>query len=140
MIAIVAAVSGVLFAVGLGLSGMTQPARVIGFLDVGGAWDPSLLVVMMGAVGVYAVAYRLSRRLERPFLAPGFADISPRALDARLLAGAAIFGVGWGIAGFCPGPALASLGAGLPEAGLAVLGMVLGAVVHRLVTRRPPSG
>lgn len=128
---------GLIFAVGLGLSGMTQPTRVIGFLDVGGAWDPSLLFVMASATLVYGVAYRLSRRLERPLVAQIFADVSKRTLDARLLVGAAIFGLGWGLAGFCPGPAIASLGAGVPEAGLAVFGMFLGSLVHHLVTREP---
>lgn len=100
-------VSGVLFAAGLALSGMTDPAKVIGFLDVGGDWQPALAFVMGGALAVYAVAYRVAlARGVKLHLAP------ESKIDAKLLTGAVIFGAGWGLVGYCPGPALVSLGAG----------------------------
>ncbi len=111
MNAIVAFGCGLLFAVGLGLSGMTQPGKVVGFPDVAGAWDPSLAFVMIGALAVFAPAYRWSRRLAAPLGAPGFVDAAERTIDARLVGGAALFGAGWGLSGFCPGPAIVSLGA-----------------------------
>lgn len=104
--------SGALFGIGLGVGGMTQPAKVLGFLDVAGHWDPSLLFVMGGAVTVYLFGHRaLLARRTRPLCAARFDLPSKKSVDARLIAGAVLFGVGWGIAGFCPGPGLASLGA-----------------------------
>lgn len=117
-------VAGGLFGAGLALSGMTDPARVIGFLDVFGAWDPALLVVMAGAVGVYGVGMLVLRRFgSRTLKLPSTAS-SP--IDRRLVIGAAIFGVGWGLGGFCPGPALANLGALRAEALLFVPAMAIG--------------
>lgn len=104
--------SGALFGLGLGVGGMTQPAKVLGFLDVTGHWDPSLLFVMGGAVTVYLFGRRaLLGRRSRPLCAVRFDLPGKKPIDARLIAGALLFGVGWGIAGFCPGPGLASLGA-----------------------------
>ena len=117
---------GLLFALGLGLSGMTQASKVTGFLDVAGAWDASLAFVMLGAVGVFAPVYAWSRRRRAPLLDSG-------TIDARLLGGAAIFGVGWGISGFCPGPAIASLGALTPAALVFVSAMLVGMWVVRRV-------
>jgi len=127
-------VSGALFALGLSLSGMTEPARVIGFLDVTGAWDPSLAFVMGGAVTVFAVLYQvIVRRLAQPLVAETF-HLPPRArIDAKLLVGAALFGVGWGLAGLCPGPALVALGAGKVEAALFTLAMVAGSWLASLL-------
>ena len=117
-------VAGGLFGSGLAISGMTDPARVIGFLDLFGAWDPALLVVMAGAVGVYGVGMLVLRRFgSRTLKLPSTAS-SP--IDRRLVIGAAIFGVGWGLGGFCPGPALANLGALRTEALLFVPAMALG--------------
>ena len=100
---------GVLFAVGLGVSGMTLPEKVIGFLDVsGGEWDPALAFVMGGAVVVYAIGYRLVTRREAPQFAASFSLPRRRDIDLRLLGGAALFGAGWGLGGYCPGPALVS--------------------------------
>lgn len=96
--------AGALFAVGLGVSGMTLPSKVIGFLDVTGDWDPSLAFVMVGAIGVYAAFLRLFPRRAAP---PSIA--ASRPIDRRLIAGAALFGIGWGLSGYCPGPALTSL-------------------------------
>jgi len=104
--------SGLLFAVGLGVGGMTQPAKVIGFLDITGNWDPALMFVIAGAIGTYSLIYRLSRRRNAPVLATNFQVPTRKDVDRRLLAGAAIFGAGWGLGGFCPGPALTSLASG----------------------------
>ena len=108
----VAAVSGVLFGVGLALGGMTQPRKVLGFLDLFGAWDPSLAFVMLGAISVHFVAYRVSRGSAAPFFADEFALPTRRNVDAQLVLGSAVFGVGWGLAGYCPGPAIVSLASG----------------------------
>ena len=97
---------GVLFAVGLGVSGMTQPSKVIGFLDIFGDWDPSLIFVMGGAVGVNLLLYRLTMKRRHPLLEAAFVIPSRRHINARLVGGAAMFGVGWGLSGYCPGPAL----------------------------------
>lgn len=105
-------VLGALFALGLGLSGMTQPAKVLGFLDVAGAWDPTLLFVMGSAVVVNFIGFRLTAGRPHPLLAARFDIPSRRDIDLPLLAGAAIFGLGWGLAGFCPGPALVALAGG----------------------------
>lgn len=117
-------VAGGLFGTGLAISGMTDPARVIGFLDVFGAWDPALLFVMGGAVGVYGLGMLLLRRVGRQGLKLPSASSSP--INRRLVIGAAIFGVGWGLGGFCPGPALANLGALRAEALLFVPAMAIG--------------
>jgi uncharacterized membrane protein YedE/YeeE len=102
--------SGALFAAGLVLAGMTEPAKVIGFLDFFGNWDPSLALVMLGAIAVHHVAYRLVMKRDSPVFAAAFHLPTRRDADARLIAGSALFGVGWGLAGYCPGPALTSIG------------------------------
>ena len=132
---LVACAGGALFSLGLAMSGMTDPAKVIGFLDVTGEWDPTLLFVMAGAVMVFGIAWRVSRRLRAPVLAPGFPEL-PERIDRRLLLGALLFGAGWGLAGYCPGPALASLGAGAAGSAPFVLAMIAGMYLHQLVTRR----
>jgi uncharacterized membrane protein YedE/YeeE len=108
--------SGVLFGIGLALSGMTRPAKVLAFLDVAGAWDPSLAFVMLGAIAVFAPLYLLIRRRSRPVLAPDFVVAPTAPIDAKLIAGAVLFGLGWGAVGFCPGPALVSAGTAAPAA------------------------
>ena len=129
--------SGVIFGLGLVVSGMTDPANIIGFLDVAGDFRPSLALVMAGAVGVYAVAIRLGGRSFRVSIAPG-ARVQP-----ALIAGAAIFGVGWALAGYCPGPALVALGAGRPSAVIfalaSVAGMALADVARGALSRRAPA-
>lgn len=107
-----AGLAGLLFALGLGLGGMMDPARVQGFLDFAGHWDPTLAFVMGGALAVHAPLTWLIRRRKAPVLAPAFPDVSNHPLDWRLLGGSALFGVGWGLSGYCPGPALASLASG----------------------------
>jgi uncharacterized protein len=124
-------VSGLVFALGLGISGMTRPVKVIGFLDFFGAWDASLAFVMLGAVVVYFFAYRWSGRMRSPWLAASFALPTRRDFDARLIVGATIFGAGWGLGGFCPGPALTALASGALPAIIFVIAMVLGMYVHR---------
>jgi len=127
-------VSGVVFALGLGISGMTRPVKVIGFLDFFGAWDASLAFVIVGAIAVYFVAYRFSRTMPSPLLAPDFSLPKRSDLDSKLVLGAAIFGVGWGLSGFCPGPALTSLASGAPAVMIFVAAMVLGMYAHSWVT------
>jgi uncharacterized membrane protein YedE/YeeE len=109
---------GLLFGIGLVISGMADPAKVLNFLDLAGSWDPSLAFVMGGAVVVAFFGYRLVLGRKRPLLAPDFQLPTRSAIDGRLVAGAAIFGLGWGLGGFCPGPALTSLG--LAETGTLV--------------------
>ena len=134
---LVAFVAGVVFAVGLGISGMTNPAKVIGFLDVTGAWDPSLALVMGGAIGVHLLFAQWSRKAERPLWADAFVLPRRADVDRRLIAGAALFGLGWGTAGYCPGPALVSL-IGLTSGALTFCAsMVVGiAVFHAFAATR----
>lgn len=108
----VAFVAGLIFALGLGFAGMTQPARVIGFLDFAGDWDPTLAFVMGSAVLTSSLLFALARRRSTPLLAGRFEWPTRTDLDGRLIAGAAVFGIGWGLAGYCPGPAIVSLPSG----------------------------
>ncbi|ULU25778.1 DUF6691 family protein [Dyella terrae] len=126
MKSLMALLAGLLFGAGLGIAGMTQPVIVLGFLDVGGAWNPRLLFVMAGAVLTTAIGYRLVWRARKPRLEASFEMPSARRIDGRLLVGSALFGIGWGIAGYCPGPALASLGSGIGSVWLLVASMMLG--------------
>ena len=132
---IAALISGSLFGLGLSISGMLDPHRVRGFLDVTGAWDPSLIFVLAGGVIVAMIGYRLSRLLPRPLLDRRFDLPTKTAIDAPLLLGSAIFGIGWGIAGFCPGPAIASLTLGIGPAFLFVVTMLLGMIAHDRLIR-----
>lgn len=102
--------AGLLFGLGLAVSGMTDPARVLGFLDVAGAWDPTLMFVLGGAVMTTFIGYRLVFRRSAPVLGGVFQLPTKKELDAKLLGGAALFGIGWGLSGYCPGPAIASIG------------------------------
>jgi len=129
---IIAFACGVTFALGLGIGGMTQPVRVLAFLDVAGDWDPRLALVMLGAIAVYAPVYRLALRRGRPSFATAFELPTRRDIDGRLLTGAVLFGVGWGLAGLCPGPALTSLASGKPAALVFVTAMAVGIGVSRL--------
>lgn len=130
MSALVATLAGVLFAVGLALSGMTRPDKVIGFLDLFGDWDPSLAFVMGGAVAVHAVTRRLVLKRPRPIFQPRFSPPDPLPLwSARLIGGSALFGVGWGLAGYCPGPAIVALGSGALGPIVFVAAMLFGMMV-----------
>ena len=118
------------------ISGMTDPARILGFLDVTGTWDPTLAFVMAGALGVNAVAYALTRRRAGPVLGERFHLPTRRDIDLPLVVGAAIFGLGWGLVGFCPGPGLAALATGSSSALLFVVGLVAGTLAWRLIPSR----
>lgn len=123
---LVAFFSGLIFALGLGVSGMTHPAKVVGFLDVLGDWDPSLALVMVGAIGVYAAVGVVARRMGEPWFAERFHWPTRQDVDARLLGGAAIFGVGWGLAGYCPGPGVVALASGAGGPAIFVASMLAG--------------
>ncbi len=128
--------SGIFFALGLGISGMTQPGKVTAFLDFAGAWDPSLAFVMVGAIAVYALGSRLVLRRRQPVLAGSFQIPTNRKLDGRLFLGAALFGIGWGLAGFCPGPALVSLSSLQTASILFVVAMLIGILVGGKIPSR----
>jgi hypothetical protein len=129
--------AGALFGLGLAVSGMINPQKVIGFLDFAGDWDPTLMLVMGGALLVTIPAFRLILKRPRPLLADGFALPTKSALDARLLGGATLFGVGWGLSGFCPGPAVAALATGLMPVFAFVAAMVAGMALYGLLFERP---
>jgi hypothetical protein len=121
---------GLLFGLGLILSGMTDPGKVLGFLDLAGRWDPSLAFVMGGAIGASVFAFALARRRSTALLGGAMHLPSRREIDAPLVVGSLVFGVGWGLAGFCPGPALVALGAGHWQALVFTLAMVVGMLAH----------
>lgn len=125
--------AGLLFGLGLLVSGMSDPAKVLGFLDLSGHWDPSLAFVMAGAVAVSALGTLAARRRGRPLLAPRLEIPTRRDLDLPLVAGAAIFGLGWGLAGLCPGPALTLLTVAPAQAATFVAAMIAGMLLVRLV-------
>ena len=127
---------GLLFGIGLILSGMTDPGKVIGFLDLSGAWDPSLALVMGGAIVVGVFAFALAKKRTTTFLGGALQLPTSNDIDKRLLAGSLIFGAGWGLAGFCPGPAIVSLGSGQPKAAVFVLAMLVGMALFEWSERR----
>jgi uncharacterized membrane protein YedE/YeeE len=131
--------SGLLFGLGLIVSQMVNPAKVIGFLDIFGHWDPSLAFVMGGAVALSAAGYALIRRRGHPLLAPRFELPTRRDLDLRLIGGAALFGVGWGLAGLCPGPALVAMMFGPWEIAVFVGAMVAGMAIYHLLPADWPA-
>ncbi len=132
----VAFLSGLLFALGLGLSQMTNPVKVTAFLDFFGSWDPSLALVMAGAIGVNLVPTLLSMRRERPVLGLRYHLTALTEVDAPLIGGAALFGLGWGLAGYCPGPALVATAGGVGQAALFTLGMVGGMSLFHAMSGR----
>lgn len=127
---------GLTFGIGLILSGMTDPSKVISFLDLAGSWDPSLAFVMAGAILVGVFAFAFAKRRTTSYLRGALHLPKSTAIDKRLMIGSVVFGAGWGLAGFCPGPALVSLGAGQPKAAVFVLAMVVGMLVFELLERR----
>ena len=129
-------VVGLLFGLGLMLSGMTDPGKVIGFLDLFGNWDPSLALVMGGAIAVGFFAFALAKKRTTSFLGGALHLPKSTQIDKRLIWGNLMFGAGWGLAGFCPGPALVSMAAGQDKALVFVLSMVLGMIVYELIQRR----
>ncbi|MEZ3184430.1 YeeE/YedE family protein [Pseudomonas sp. LM13] len=128
--------AGLLFGLGLLLSGMANPAKVIGFLDVAGAWDPSLALVMAGAIATALVPFTWAKRRERSLLDAPMQLPSKRELDGRLIGGSLVFGIGWGIAGICPGPAIAVLLSGHWQVVLFVLAMLGGMLLFSALERR----
>lgn len=130
---------GLIFGVGISVSGMANPAKVLNFFDLAGTWDPSLAFVMGGAVIVTFIGYRFVLRRSSPVMAPSFNLPTNRALDARLIGGSALFGVGWGIAGFCPGGALPALGTGDVRVFIFVGALLAGILAARFLSRLRPS-
>jgi uncharacterized protein len=126
--------AGTLFGLGLAISGMVNPAKVIGFLDFAGDWDPTLALVFGGALLVAIPPFRLILKRPRPVLAEKFDLPTKKDVDARLLAGAAIFGIGWGLAGLCPGPAVTALASGLAPVFAFVAAMVAGMAICKWVS------
>ena len=126
-------ISGALFGAGLTVSGMTDPGRVRGFLDVFGRWDPTLVFVMGGAVIVMAIAWRIQRRMNVPVFGKKFSLPDRSDLDSKLIAGSVLFGVGWGVAGLCPGPAVASLALAPTTVLPFIIAMIVGMAAHALI-------
>lgn len=127
--------AGLVFGLGLIVSGMTDPSKVIGFLDLAGAWDPSLALVMGGAIGVGLMAFRFARTRSQALLGGPMQLPSARQIDRRLVLGGLTFGVGWGLAGFCPGPALASLATGGSKPLIFTAAMLVGMVIFEVLER-----
>ena len=136
MRSVVAFIAGLVFGLGLLLSGMADPAKVLGFLDLAGPWDPSLALVMAGAVGIGVIAFALARRRSRSLFGDAMQLPTKRAIDRRLIAGSLLFGAGWGLAGFCPGPAIVALGLGNGKAVVFVAAMLAGMGLFELIDSR----
>jgi uncharacterized membrane protein YedE/YeeE len=137
--AVAAGVAGLVFALGLGLAGMTDPANVQGFLDITGDWKPALAFVMGGAIAVHGASRLLVLRRRAPVLEPAFSLPAAAAVDGRLLAGSALFGVGWGLSGYCPGPAFTALASGTVDAVTFVAAMVVGMWLFAQGEKRPSA-
>jgi len=127
---------GLLFGLGLIISGMTDPSKVIGFLDLAGAWDPSLAFVMAGAILIGAIAFTIAKKRQRSLLGAPMRLSSATELDKGLLIGSLAFGIGWGLSGFCPGPAVVSAAAGQPKAWIFVAAMLAGMALYGMLERR----
>lgn len=132
-------IAGLVFGLGLLLSGMANPEKVLGFLDLAGAWDPSLALVMAGAIIVGVIAFTIARQRHVSFLGFDMRLPSGDQISTRLIVGSVMFGVGWGLAGFCPGPGLVAFGAGEPKAVVFVASMVAGMALFELIERRRQS-
>jgi len=135
MHALGAFVSGLIFGIGLIVSGMTDPSKVIGFLDLAGRWDPSLAFVMVGAIIVGMIGYAVARKRTAAFLGGAMHMPAVRQIDRRLVLGSLVFGAGWGLAGFCPGPAIVSLGAGQDKAVVFVIAMLAGMALYEIAEK-----
>ena len=142
MFVLSALLSGLVFGLGLIVSGMANPAKVLGFLDLAGPWDPSLALVMAGAILVGFFAFLVAKKRTRSFIGAEMKLPTASAIDSRLLTGSALFGAGWGIAGFCPGPGLVALGMGEPKAAVFVLAMLVGMLIFTWQEKRQsaPAG
>lgn len=133
---IAALVVGFIFALGLGISGMTQPQKVIGFLDLFGNWDPSLIFVMAGAIAVHLVSYRIIRKRKSPLLSMKWHVPTKTEITPALVLGAVIFGIGWGLAGFCPGPAVTALASLSVKPLVFVISMIFGMLIFRELDKK----
>jgi len=131
--------AGLVFGIGLIVSGMANPAKVLGFLDLAGRWDPSLALVMAGAISVGLVSFAVAKRRTLSFLGAEMKLPGSRHIDRRLVGGGLLFGIGWGVAGFCPGPAVVALGMGEAKALVFVVAMLVGMGVFELLERRKPA-
>ena len=138
MIVVSALIAGLLFGVGLMVSGMANPAKILGFLDLWGRWDPSLAFVMIGAIAVGSIGFAIATRRKTSLLGLPIQLPASSTVTLRLVLGSAAFGVGWGLAGFCPGPALVALGAGYAKAWGFVAAMLAGMVVFEVLERAKP--
>ena len=132
--------AGLVFGLGLIVSGMANPAKVLGFLDLTGAWDPSLALVMAGAIAVSFFAFLFARNRTRSLIGADMKLPGARQIDRRLVIGSTLFGIGWGVAGFCPGPGLVALGMGEVKALVFVAAMLVGMVVFELFEKRRSTG
>lgn len=133
---IVALLVGFIFAIGLGVAGMTQPAKVVGFLDVFGSWDPSLMFVMVGAIAVHFLTYKLIRKRTKPVFDIKWHVPTSQEITPALMVGAFLFGIGWGLGGLCPGPAITALASFEVRPFLFILSMVAGMYLYRLVDKK----
>jgi uncharacterized membrane protein YedE/YeeE len=135
---------GLIFGLGISISGMANPSKVLNFFDIAGTWDPSLAFVMAGAVIVAGIGYKLVFRRSRPVFEPAFNVPTSRVIDTKLVAGSAVFGVGWGIAGFCPGAALPVVGTGRSDVLIFFVALMAGILIARALIQRnfgaAPSG
>lgn len=131
--------SGLIFGAGLVVAQMTNPAKVIGFLDVAGQWDPSLMLVMAGGLVVFGGAYVLAKSRPSPHYAPAFVLPAEQVITRPLMAGAVLFGIGWGLGGLCPGPAVVSAAFGEPRAWAFIVAMLAGMQMQHLLTRAPTN-
>ena len=138
MVVLTSLLSGLVFGLGLILSGMANPAKVLGFLDLAGAWDPSLALVMGGAIAVGFFAFLIAKRRTVSLIGAAMKLPTATHIDQRLVGGGTLFGIGWGIAGFCPGPGLVALGMGEPKALVFVAAMLAGMMVFQLLEKRQP--
>ena len=132
--------AGLVFGVGLIVSGMANPAKVLGFLDLTGAWDPSLALVMAGAIGISFFAFLFAKKRSRSLMGADMKLPTGRSIDRRLVIGSTLFGIGWGVAGFCPGPGLVALGMGEVKALIFVAAMLAGMAVFELFENRRSAG
>jgi hypothetical protein len=137
---LVAFAAGLVFGLGLIVSGMADPSKVLGFLDLAGKWDPSLAFVMVGAIAVSLVAFRRAAKRAAPALGGAFHLPTAAQIDRRLVVGSLVFGVGWGLAGFCPAPAVVAYGAGYFKAVVFVLAMLIGMGIYEIAERRKAKG
>ncbi|BCL75968.1 hypothetical protein JHS3_17040 [Jeongeupia sp. HS-3] len=136
MLNLTALLAGLLFGLGLIVSGMANPAKVTGFLDLAGRWDPSLALVMAGAIGVGLAGFGIARRRATSYLGEVMQLPASSVIDRKLIVGGLLFGIGWGLAGICPGPALVALSAGAPQAMVFVIAMLAGMGLHRWFANR----